>query len=492
MAEQRKRPAQAKSSAKASTPPKTSRKPKAESAPPLWITAPRSMQRAYHVISLLIALFAIALVYLAYTLITESRYYVAKAGKTTYGYVYDRKGDVLFDGTQPLDSYPAGQFADIGSLIGDTSGQMTNTLVSTHLDDLANYSFLYGNNGNPAEIRTTLSHAANRKVFDALGQKRGSVIAYNWKTGELLVCVSKPCVDIAEGYANLAQMPSGSLLCKPFYPIVPGSTQKVSTVLAAYEAIGVGTVNATEYACSGSWLNAKGQKINCHEKSGHGRQTLAEAFENSCNPYFAQLVQSDALPLSRIVETFTRMGYSVNGEAAAAYDLDGIRIAPASLTLKDADDFDTQWSCLGQGDTLISPYQLMLWQGAIANGSGKAVLPYLVSETVDSQGNVTEANGVQYTQQMFTAEAAQAVQKVMYDNAEAHYYVSLSDFTCGVKSGTAQVTDNGKAYENSLLVGFCLDAQTPIAFCIVIEERVSGELSTAQLAKVLLNTLAEM
>ena len=78
----------------------------------------------------------------------------------------------------------------------------------------------------------------------------------------------------------------------------------------------------------------------------------------------------------------------------------------------------------------------------------------------------------------------------MTENAKLHYNPSLGRYTCGVKSGTAQVEQNGKAYENSLLTGFCLDDRCPVAFCVVIEERVSGELTTAQLTKTLLDALS--
>lgn len=458
-------------------------------APQLDLTPPASMRRAGRLTSLLIGAFLLGLVWLAYVLVTQSPTYMAKSGSTGYGIVLDRTGDVLFDGTKSLSSYPAGHFTDVGNLIGDTSGQMSNTLIARNIGELANYSFLYGSDGRVA-LRTTLLHSANRAVYDAFGKKDGTAIAYNWKTGELLCCVSKPGLDIAKGYADLANMPQGSLLCKAFYPTVPGSTQKISTLIAAYQKCGVEKINGTEFSCEGTFLNAKGQIIRCHKSEGHGEQTLSEAFANSCNPYFAQLVQSPMLPLSAVIETYRTMGYAVNGSDAPALEMDGIRIAAASTELTDQNDFDTQWGCLGQGRTLVSPFQIMLWQGAIANGSGKAVLPYLLSSKTDIDGTVSPRGTRRETAQLFSAEAARAVQAVMTENAKNHYYVSLPDFKCGVKSGTAQVSADGKEYENSLLAGFCLDESCPVAFCILIEDRRTNDVTTAQIAKVLLQNLS--
>ncbi len=460
-----------------------------EQTPRLSVAAPTSVLRAGKMTWFLLLLFILALCYLTYTLVTESSYYMAMSGKAGYGIVYDRKGDVLFDGTRPLSEYPDGHFADVGNLIGDTSGQMTNTLVARNRMSLVNYSFMNGSAQNTASIETTLLHSANRKVFDALGAKDGTVIACNWKTGEILVCVSKPCVDIAEGYANIATMPKGSLLCKAFYPTVPGSTQKVSTLIAAYETCGVEKIDGLQYDCSGAWVNESGQRINCHKSAGHGTQTTYEAFRNSCNPFFAQMVQSKQLPLSRIVKVFTRMGYGVNGEKSDALSVNGITASAASLTLKDDGDFDTQWACLGQGDTLISPLQLMLWQAAIANGTGTANLPYLIANTTTVEGETIQGAMTGKTGQMFSAETAVAVRTIMMANAEAQYSNHLGKYSCGAKSGTAQVTEDGIEYENSLLAGFCTDDDLPIAFCIVIEKRKSGELTTAQLAGTLLQAL---
>ncbi len=457
--------------------------------PALDVSAPRSMRRAGKWTALILTAFILGLIYLGWRLITQSAFYMAKSGKATYGKVVDRTGDVLFDGSQPLTNYEWGHFADVGNLIGDTSGQMSNTIVSRNLSDLVNYSFTYGSSSDAAILETTLLHSANRAVFNAFGEKNGTAIAYNWKTGECCVCVSRPCVDIAQGYANIAEMPEGSLLCKAFYPTVPGSTQKVSTLLAAYQYAGVDIINSQQFECTGAWTNPNGDAIRCHQDYGHGLQDLTTAFANSCNPYFAQLVQSGIVPLSEIIAGYTRMGYAVNGEPAEQLSMNGIVIQPASTTLTDKDQFETEWGALGQGKTLVSPYQLMLWQGAIANGTGSAVKPYMLKSKTTADNKKISLASHFHTEQMFTPESAKAVQAVMTKNASEHYYVSLGNYTCGVKSGTAQVSDDGREYENSLLVGYCLDDSCPVAFCIMIEARESWDVTTAQIAKVLLDSL---
>ena len=86
---------------------------------------------------------------------------------------------------------------------------------------------------------------------------------------------------------------------------------------------------------------------------------------------------------------------------------------------------------------------------------------------------------------IFSAEVASQIKQIMRQNGQERY--SSIGYPVGVKSGTAQV-QNG-ASENSLLVGFNDDPNLPIAFCVVIEDRVSGEISTSDIVSTMLNAL---
>ncbi len=445
----------------------------------------KSIKRGERLTILLIIAFLIGMVILVARIVTQATFYVSHSNNIHIGSVYDRNGDVLFDPDASAEEYGADYFLDIGNVIGDDSGQMTNTLVSENIEDLQNYNLLFGavENGKSA-IYTTLDHDANRTVYDAFGSKNGTAIAYNYKTGEILICVSKPSVNILD-YQNVDELESGSLLCKAFYGTVPGSTQKVSTLAAALETIGYDSVTDKSYDCEGNYYNNYDNKIVCHKASGHGWQNITEAFENSCNPWFAQLVQD--LPLSGLINCFEKMGYSVNGSDTADLEIDGISCFTASTELTDVNDFDTQWGCMGQSKTMVSPCQLMMWESAIANGTGKMTMPYLIDYKVNLFGTITDPAKTEYSSSVFSAETAQEIREIMRENGSDRY--SSIEYPVGVKSGTAQVKDG--ASENSLLVGFNDDSDLPIAFCVVIEDRVSGDVSTEQIVRTMLNALSD-
>ena len=144
---------------------------------------------------------------------------------------------------------------------------------------------------------------------------------------------------------------------------------------------------------------------------------------------------------------------------------------------------------MGQGETLVSPLQLMLWQSAIATQSGKTTMPYFINYITKVNGAITSQAQISYSSQMFSEITATHMHEIMLDNGTKNYIDLLPGYDVGVKSGTAQVENGDK--ENSLLVGFVDDINFPIAFCVEIDDRVAGEVSTSDITKVLLQKLHE-
>ncbi|MEE5992801.1 MAG: penicillin-binding transpeptidase domain-containing protein [Oscillospiraceae bacterium] len=451
----------------------------------------KSIRRGQFLIIIMLLIFLFVFGLLIYKLQRESAFYISHASSTSLGKVFDRNGDVLFDPDATAETYGQDYFLDIGNLIGDDSKQMTNTLVAQNKDLLANFSFMLGEQENGhASISCTLDHHVNRTVYDAFGAKNGCAIAYNYVTGEIYVCFSKPSVNILNHYSDIDSLEKGSLLCSAFYPTVPGSTQKIATTISALEHMGYDRLLSKQYDCTGSYTNLSDTVIKCHKSSGHGVQNIVDAFANSCNPFFAQLVQDPDWRLSDIEDTYRKMGYCLNNETEQTYlNINGISAYTASTYLTNKNDFSTQWGCMGQGMTLASPLQIMTWQSAIANSTGIATLPYLIDHATTVSGEITAQAKTTYGSKMFREQSAQYMREIMLQNGRSRYSSLLPDTDIGVKSGTAQI--GNEKTENSLLTGFVDDVNFPIAFCIVIENRVSGEISTEQIASTMLRNLRD-
>ncbi len=454
----------------------------------------KSIRRCQHIMTLFLLAFIAGIISLTVRIDKQAPFYMSHSDNYKLGKVYDKNKDVLFDGSGE-DSYSDNHFIDVGNLIGDDKGQMENTLVAQNLDKLNNYSFNSGlvQKGGKAAIYTTLDHKANRAVYDAFMGADGCAAAYNYKTGELLVCTSLPNIDPAKGYANLENMRSGTLMQKAMYRTVPGSTQKVSTVISAMEIMGQSNLFSKKFSCSGYYINKSDGKIDCHNTWGHGEQNIQQAVENSCNPFFAQLVEDPDMPLDRVKEMYVKLGYAVSDDKTDAkvgyIDIDGIQCEKASTRLIDSSDFSTQWGCIGQGETLVSPIQLMMWQSAIANETGKMTMPHLIEHVTDVNGKTVDTAETSYSDQLFSPSTASSVKQILMTNGANHYEYSIPGFNVGIKSGTAQVKDG--AEENALLVGFVDDPKNPIAFCVVLENKYSTPAVAENIVTTMLNNLCK-
>ena len=448
----------------------------------------KSIKRCQHIITLFLLLFIAGMAALVIKINRQAPFYMMNSEHHELGMVYDRNGGVLYDGLGQGE-YEDNYFIDVGNLIGDDEGLMDNTLVAANIEKLNNYSFSAGlvREGGHAALYTTLDHDVNRQVYNAYQGAKGCAVAYNYITGEILVCTSLPSIDVTKGYGNVDELESGTLMSKALYKTVPGSTQKIPTVISALEIMGYEKLFSKSYYCGGNYVNQTGGVIDCHQAYGHGQLNVQEAVENSCNPWFAQLVEDPDMPLDSIIKKYRKLGYSVNEDKDEYFDIDGIQCEKASTILSDPHEFSTQWGCIGQGETLVSPIQLMMWESAIANGTGKMTMPHIISKVTNVYGEVTETAHTTYSKEIFSPQTASTVKQMLLTNGSNHYMESIGHYSIGIKSGTAQVKDG--AEENALLAGFVDDPAHPIAFCVVLENKYSTPVSAEDITRVILSNL---
>ena len=114
-------------------------------------------------------------------------------------------------------------------------------------------------------------------------------------------------------------------------------------------------------------------------------------------------------------------------------------------------------------------------------------MPYLIDHIADTRGNEKGKAKTNYSDRIFSEKTAETMKQIMLTNGSDKYTYLINGYKVGVKSGTAQVNEGMK--ENSLLVGFVDEPDFPVAFCILIEDRASGYVTTEQIAQVLLDNL---
>ena len=113
-------------------------------------------------------------------------------------------------------------------------------------------------------------------------------------------------------------------------------------------------------------------------------------------------------------------------------------------------------------------------------------MPYLIKYTTNVDGEIGDWAETSFSEEVFTPESAVEVRNIMLENGK-NYSESISGYTLGIKSGTAQIKDG--AEENSLLVGFIEDERHPIAFCVLLEDKENSSTRSENIVKTMLDAL---
>lgn len=251
-------------------------------------------------------------------------------------------------------------------------------------------------------------------------------IVMNAKTSEILAISSKPSFDLNNvPREDLSVLFEQSKMKAVTDTYEPGSTFKILTLAAALEE-GVVTLDDRFY-CPGYRI-IDGQKIKCWKTIGHGSQTLAEAFANSCNCCFMDL----ALRLG--VDKFyyymqkfglgQKTGITIQGESG------GIVMNKSSVKTVDL-------ARMGFGHAIaVTPIQLLTAVAGVTSGTLKT--PTVIDKIVDVRGKVVYTPEVKEVR--VVSEKTRQTVNLLLQKAEnkTQDYSFVEGYNVGGKTGTAQ------------------------------------------------------
>ena len=391
--------------------------------------------------------------------------HVYTSGNIDCGVVVDRDNIKLLDMNGQRE-YASDQLLRSATVhwLGDREGNINAPALPSYAAQIAGYDILNGvyNYGQKAgTVKLTLSATVQREALKALGDRKGTVAVYNYKTGELLCAVTTPTYD-PDAAPDISGDTTGAyegLYVNRFTQstYTPGSIFKIVTLAAGLETL----PDATElhFSCTGSY-EIGADKIVC--EGIHGDQDLKTAFRNSCNCAFAQLAQQlGGETLARYVEQFG---------ITDPLTFDGITTATGSYELSDA-QVNVAWSAIGQYNDQVNPAAFLNFVGAIANG-GKGVQPHLVAR-IDVGSAKTYSAKTKTNDRIMSAATAKTVAEYMGFNVEDKYGSdNFPGLTVCAKTGTAEV--GGDKRPNAMLAGFASDAEYPLAFVVCVEDAGYG------------------
>lgn len=350
----------------------------------------------------------------------------------------------------------------------ELSGQTGLLGLTSYWDEIL------GRTHQGADLQLTVDMRVQKAAADALGERKGAVVALDPRTGAILAMVSYPRYDpnrLEDVWAELNSDENRPLLNRPtqgLYP--PGSVFKIVVAAAALET-GVVTPE-TEFEDTGS-VTAGGFVVDNYEGRAYGKHDFTEAFASSINTTFAKVgVQLGAESLEAYASAFGfgRENPCPLGGATsffpAAGDLDKAHVAQASY---------------GQGEVLATPLQMALVAAAVANG-GTIMKPYLVARVLAPQGSVLEETTPAAWVRPISAETADVLRELMVEVVKrgTGTRAGLGDVQVAGKTGTAEVA-SGEPH--AWFVGFAPAAEPRVVVAVLVENGGAGGSTAAPIAR---------
>lgn len=367
--------------------------------------------------------------------------------------------------------------------VGDDSPNISTSIQNVYKSELFGYNLILGLSA-PKNLRTskditlTLDSDLCKFAYQKLGDKKGTVGVYNYKTGEILCIVSTPTYD-PENVPNISEDTTGKydgVYLNRFLSgtLTPGSTFKIVTSAAAIENLP--DIYNEDFICRQT-ETVRGEKITCI--GYHGDIGIRKAFEVSCNITFANIAIE--LGADKMTSCATKMGFNQN------FSIDGITLAKSVYDVSGATEASVGWSGVGQYNDLVNPAHMMIINGAIANG-GTPIQPHMIKYMTSNLGIKSHAITPTKGTEMMSESTAKDVSDLMRNAVKNNYGDSMfGNLEVCAKTGTAEVSSNKSKEPHAWMVGFSRDIDCPLAFVVVVENGGSGIKTAGSIASSVMN-----
>lgn len=334
---------------------------------------------------------------------------------------------------------------------------------------------------NPGDdVVTTLDVGLQQVAYQALGDRRGAVVAIEPDTGKILAMVSKPDYDpnplsLEAAWEGLVDSGNdqGQLLNRAtqgLYP--PGSVFKIVTALEAMGEDPEGYLNY-HFDCSGVFHQGD-YSIRCYHSTAHGAQDLSLSFANSCNGAFANLgLQLDLDSM-----------YSLAGQLLFNSDLPlPMAYSKSSYQMKNgAGQWEILQTAIGQGRTQVTPIHVAMITSAIANG-GTLMKPYAIERVQSAAGEEVKMFLPESYGSLMTAAEAGKLNDLMVRVVREGTGSALRDasYQAAGKTGSAEFETDRETH--AWFTGYAPADDPQIVVTVIVEEGGSGGRAAAPIAR---------
>ena len=355
--------------------------------------------------------------------------------------------------------------------------------------DGAALEFTQENYNSPAGVKLTLDRDIQKIVQEALQKFEigtGAAVVLDTATSEIRAMASVPAFDQNNPAASL-DADGSPFLNRAITPYSVGSVFKAVTAAAAIEN---GLHESFSYTCTGAYTLGE-TVFNCHVRTGHGRQNLAQAMANSCNPYFIDLaLHTGREALCTMAEN---LGLGKKIELADGfYTKSGIM--PTAFSLTSGQDIANL--AFGQGELLASPLQMAAVYAAIANG-GIYRAPSLMKAIIDASGQEVQRAFLPTARRAMSEETARRVGALLNYSVEngSGRHAKPAKVSAAGKTGTAQsgwFLENGEEVTQSWFCGYFPYDAPRYAVAVLKENGEGGSADCAPVFQYIANAVTNL
>ena len=326
-----------------------------------------------------------------------------------------------------------------------------------------------------ANVTLTLTQKLQQVATQALGPRKGAVVALDPRTGAVLAMADYPSYDptpLAAHDQNVVRAAWAQVTANPDKPLLPrtyreryfpGSTFKIVTASTGLSN-GVTTSEPVYPSLTELPLPQSGGQTLKNFGGERCGGPLPEILAVSCNTAFAQMgLDLGADKLSAGADAF---GFN------SVPPLDLPAVARSLFPPASAFQFNKPAlakSAIGQQDVQATPLQMALAGAAIAN-KGVAMVPHVMAEVRDSEGQVVETYAPKPWEKAITADVASTMTDMMIGVVQhgTATRVALSSVQVAAKTGTAQTGNNTS---HTWMVAFAPASAPTVVVAVIVENQ---------------------
>ena len=317
-------------------------------------------------------------------------------------------------------------------------------------------------------IETTLDPFVQKAALKALSGFRGSLVAIDPRTNEILAIAS------SRGKGELA-----NLALEHQYE--PGSIVKVLTGLNA-ENGGTDIASLFPYTCKG-FLEIDGRHFGDWLPSGHGKlNSIDDALAVSCNVFFADA--GLRLGVDRLTRFMTAAGFNSQANLGVFQVPLGKIIGPVF------NHFETAFLAIGLEHESMNALHVAMIASMMAN-RGALTTPKLLVQRRSVLGDVVATAPSQGTTRLASPAAAEtmvhAMEAVATEAKGTGRRAPVAGISLAMKTGTAGERKSGL---EALILAFAPVESPRIAFGVIAEDAGPAEFAGAKIAHDFLEAMA--